>query len=93
MKKISTIIIFIFGIVLNTWCQISLLYENQSIVIGDAHHFRLAEMIDEGPTGPNQIWDFSVLKATGDLTSYMIDALQTPDGTKIPEATDRKSVV
>ncbi len=87
MKKISTIVIFIFGIVLNTWCQISLLYENQSIVIGDAHHFRLADMVDEGPAGPNQVWDFSALKATGDLTSYMIDALQTPDGTKIPEAT------
>jgi hypothetical protein len=87
MKKISTIIIFIFGIVLNTWCQISLVYENQSIVTGDSHHFRLTEMVDEGPAGPNQVWDFSALKATGDLTSYMIDALQTPDGTKIPEAT------
>ena len=87
MKKIFTITIFLFGFILSNWSQISLLYNNQAIVIGDAHHFRLANTVDEGPAGPNQIWDFSGLKIQGDLTSYMLDALLTPNGTKIPEAT------
>jgi hypothetical protein len=87
MKKISTLTIFLFGIILSSWSQIPLSYENQAIHIGDQHHFRLANMAEEGPAGPNQVWDFSSLKIQGDLTSYMIDALLTPNGTKIPEAT------
>jgi hypothetical protein len=86
MKKIFSITILLIGFVLNDWGQIALKYENQAIVIGDAHHFLFANKVDEGTAGPNQVWDFSGLKAEGDLTSYMLDAMQTPKGNLIPEA-------
>jgi hypothetical protein len=87
MKKIFTIAILLIGFVLNDWGQTVLRYETHAIKLGDDHHFRLANKVDEGPAGPNQVWDFSGLKAEGDLTSHMLDALQTPKGNLIPEAT------
>ncbi len=86
MKKIFTITILLIGFVLNGWGQIALRSENHAIKPGDKHHFRLANKVDEGTAGPNQVWDFSGLKIEGDLTSYMLDAQQTPKGKLIPEA-------
>jgi hypothetical protein len=86
MKKTFTIL-FLFSIILSTNGQISLTFDNQAIVVGDSHHFILADKTDEGSAGADQIWDFSGLKKQGDLTSYMLDASQTASGTSIPEAT------
>lgn len=86
MKKIFTLTFLLVGFVLNNQGQVTLKYNNQAIIPGTSHHFKLANKADVGPAGPNQVWNFSDLKAEGDLTSYMLDAKQTPKGNLIPEA-------
>jgi hypothetical protein len=87
MKKIFTMIFVLMSFVLCSWGQTVLRYETHAIDTGDSHHFRIANNVDAGPAGPNQKWDFSGLKIEGDLTSYMLDAKQTPKGNLVPEAT------
>jgi Secretion system C-terminal sorting domain len=79
---------FLLGFILNSnnEAQTEITYHNQSIRIGDSHHFTLAEVAGEGFSGPNQIWDFTSLKATGEMTSLMLNPSETVDGTLFPES-------
>jgi len=84
--KTFTSIIFLMGLFLNSYAQTALTNKNHAIKTGDSHHFYLAEKANQGPAGPNQIWDFSNLKKNGELTSVMLNPTETAGGAQIPEA-------
>jgi hypothetical protein len=64
--------------------QLILTSQNQNLRAGDEHHFKLAGNIEEGAAGANQVWDFSSLQATGDMTSYMLNAEEVAGYNYIP---------
>ncbi len=70
MKKLSFVLLSLFSFVYLS-SQTVLTYENHALTPGDQHHFILTENAEEGPNGTDQIWDFSWLKATGELFSKM----------------------
>lgn len=84
--KTFTSIIVLLGLFLNISAQTALTYKNQAIKPGDSHHFYLVDKVSEGTSGPNQLWDFSKLKKTGELTSLMLNPSETAGGSLIPDA-------
>lgn len=85
MTKPFTTFLLLFSLVLGVCGQTSLTYKDHAYRVGDTHHFYLTEKADEGGSGPNQVWDFSKLKVTGELTSKMLNPAETP-GAAIAEA-------
>jgi hypothetical protein len=78
--------LFIFG---SSFSQFMMTYKSHGILIGDAHDYILTEMIEEGPAGAGQTWDFSgmkQLKEGGNLTSNMLDPIGFEHSSKIPAA-------
>jgi hypothetical protein len=53
---------------------------------GDEHYFNIANNVDPGLSGHNQVWDFSNLEQKSTLTSYMYSAYTSANSTDIPEA-------
>lgn len=86
MIKTFTSIIVLIGLFLNINAQTALTSKNHAINKGDKHHFYLAEKVDAGASGPNQIWDFSQLKKNGELTSLMLSPEETAGGSFIQDA-------
>jgi len=87
MKKLYIYLILSIGFLISAQAQISLTCENHGLMAGDKHHFKLAKNnVDVGPAGAKQVWDFSNLEVNGDLTSFMLDAKETPKSDALPEA-------
>lgn len=85
MTKPFTTLLLLFGLFLGVYGQTSLTFKDHAYRVGDTHHFYLTEKADEGGSGPNQVWDFSRLKVTGELTSKMLSPSETP-GAAIADA-------
>ncbi len=87
MKNLYCYLILSIGFLTSIQAQISLTRESHGLNPGDKHHFKLVKNnVDVGPAGPNQEWNFSGLEITGDLTSFMLDASETPRGEELPDA-------
>lgn len=87
MKKLYVYLILSIGFLISAQAQISLTCENHGLKAGDKHHFKLAKNnVDVGQAGANQVWDFSDMEVTGDLTSFMLNAKETPKSNALPEA-------
>jgi len=89
MKKnllLLTLGLFLFG---SGFSQFMMTYKSHGVLIGDAHDYILTEMIEEGPAGKDQTWDYSglkQLKSGGKLTSNMLDPIAFEHSPEIPEA-------
>jgi len=70
MKKLSLFIILVIAFFISN-AQIALTYTNQAFRAGDTHITREAAYVNEGKSGPDQIWDFSDLKCIGTKTSMV----------------------
>jgi hypothetical protein len=86
MKKQYLFIASLFAGLLTLQAQTVLRYETHAIRAGDNHPFIITNNVDEGPAGPNQVWDFSNLEAAKDLVSKMQQSVETVNYKDIPEA-------
>lgn len=79
MKANKLFIVALTGLFITASLQAQtvLKHENHALRIGDDHHFIITNNVDEGPSGADQMWDFSDLnkrQKKGDLVSHMLDA-------------------
>jgi hypothetical protein len=65
MKK-YILIITIFGLIFNAFSQTTISYDNKALEAGDQNTFQSIEYVLPGGSGPNQIWDFSKIRYTGE---------------------------
>ncbi len=66
--------------------QFVMKYETHAIRTGDNHHFIITNNTGVGTPGASQVWDFTDLTSAGDLTSHMINSMETPRFDEIPQA-------
>jgi len=66
--------------------QHALTYDNNSYLDADQQPFILADTVREGNAGQDQVWDFSMLSATGEMTSDMFSSRNYPGSSLFPEA-------
>ncbi len=85
MKKLYLFLVLILGFFT---VKGQFVIQNQTHVMrsGDEHFFNICNTVDEGPSGPAQVWDFSKLETQSQLTSYMFHPDETNHAFDIPEA-------
>ncbi len=88
MNKLYTLFVslFVFGA---ASAQFTMNYASHGIATGDAHDYYLAKPVEAGPSGLNQVWDFSSLvrlDENADLTSNMLAPMVLKSGTTIGQA-------
>lgn len=86
MRKIISTHALLLCFVVTVFSQTSLTYKNHAIVAGTSHHFYMAQKADEGPSGPNQTWNFSEFKKESELTSQMLSTSETDKGAILSDA-------
>jgi hypothetical protein len=86
MKNIISISTFLilFSIGLNA--QITLTYENHSLVPDYTHKTQYVENVSPGSSGENQIWDFTNFACNKLKTTEIYNASETKDNNKFPMA-------
>ncbi|HOY30340.1 MAG TPA: hypothetical protein PKW80_00530 [Bacteroidales bacterium] len=86
MKKLLLYISFVIFTIIRISAQNGLTYDNNAYLNADEQPYIIAEQVNEGNPGPDQIWDFSALKQSGELTSYMYSAKDIEGCVSFPEA-------
>ena len=86
MKKFVFILCLSIISFIRLHAQHTLTYNNNSYLDADQQPFIIADTVREGNAGQNQVWDFSMLSATGEMTSYMFASLNHPGSSLFPEA-------
>jgi len=84
--KIKLTTLFLSITLLASFAQPVLKYNSHAPKNGDHHHFIITNNVNEGTSGPNQIWDYSSLTKTNDLISNMINTQQTDFSKDIPQS-------
>lgn len=74
------------SIILFASAQTTLTNKNHAIKSGDSHHFIIANNVEEGLSGANQVWDFSKLTYSKDLVSHMLPPSASDNSDKIPQS-------
>ena len=88
MKKFYLLFLLVFSFAAGN-AQFSLTYKTHGILTGDAHDYTLTNLVDQGPAGAAQTWDFSGLnpdEKQSSLTSHMLNAVYLKSGGDIPLA-------
>ncbi|HYX05686.1 MAG TPA: T9SS type A sorting domain-containing protein [Bacteroidales bacterium] len=88
MKKLYLLFVLVFLFAAGN-AQFSLTYKTHGILAGDAHDYTLTKLVDQGPAGAVQTWDFSRLTSDekqSSLTSHMLNAVYLKSGGDIPRA-------
>ncbi|MBP8040860.1 MAG: T9SS type A sorting domain-containing protein [Bacteroidales bacterium] len=86
MKKLVFILCLSIISLTRLHAQHTLTYDNNSYLDADKQPFILADTVREGNAGQDQVWDFSMLTATGEMTSYMFASGNHPESSLYPEA-------
>lgn len=86
MKKIIITSILIGSFIISSQAQFLMKSSTHILQSGDEHYFNIADNVDPGLSGQNQVWDFSNLKQKSTLTSYMYSAFNSTNSADIPEA-------
>ncbi|HNW89237.1 MAG TPA: T9SS type A sorting domain-containing protein [Bacteroidales bacterium] len=86
MKKIVLSLAILSLLAVTTSAQHVLTYDNNAYLNADEQPFIITDSVREGNPGPDQVWDFSKLNKTGELTSYMFAAKNFEKSSLYPEA-------